>query len=453
MKRIITGIALLAIGIALNAQSEESVLENARKNYQNAQGSQTTTTTTTTTTIVTTETTKTEADTKAAATKTDTASTEAESASTEGSEKSAENSSSEVKAPFTPMVIAFTPGLQVPLGDYRTSMAFGVIGIEISGLNGFMASGIFNIVENSINGFAGAGIMNLVGGKVNGFVASGVFNIVGSSVNGGMAAGVFNIAGDTVGFAMAAGVFNIGKNVNGVQAAGVFNISGSVNGFQSAGVFNLAQSVAGVQAAGVFNVAGKVQGLQIGLINIADSVDGLQLGLINISKDGIYNAQAWMEQDDYTYTGIQFGSKTFYTVFYAGEKNADWFENTNTLTLGTGFGVRMLRIGSAYLDFDAGKRWFVGNNAETILSTIVSLKNTEAAKKYVNDFSIPTFRLSAGVNVLFNLEAFAGITAMVGTPWLALPEEQRFASPMSVTMFDTTLDVYTKLFAGLKVRI
>ena len=131
-----------------------------------------------------------------------------------------------------------------------------------------------------------------VGPVSTNFAVSPIISSV-HTVNGIQAAGVIAAASDDVRGLQAAGVLNaVEGNLLGVQAAGVFNtVEGDVRGLQAAGVFNTAGDVTGGQV-GLVNVADEVRGVQIGLVNVSDTMHGLPIGLINIVRDGIRNVAA-----------------------------------------------------------------------------------------------------------------------------------------------------------------
>ncbi len=235
--------------------------------------------------------------------------------------------------PYTPVVLAFTPGLSLPFGLYDSSVVLGAIGSQAGTVSGLQASGVFNLSR-----------------KVYGFQYAGVFNISGD-VAFAQYAGVFNIAQYASG-AQIAGVFNIARDVSGVQAAGVFNIAEASAGLQAAGLFNITGDFRGLLAAGLFNVAGTGKGAMIGVVNIADSLDGVAIGLVNIIRDGVHDTSVdWQWSTGTVYAGYRTGTPFLYASFYGGIPMDDLGNSGERLTFGAGLGHRQT-AGPFALDFE-----------------------------------------------------------------------------------------------------
>jgi hypothetical protein len=363
----------------------------------------------------------------------------------------------EERIPFTPLVISFVPGLSVPFGDYKTIVALGIIGSGVKEFYGVQAASVFSLADKGGAGLQSSGVFNICGGTFLGVQAAGVFNIADGSLQGGQAAGVFNIAGNGSGPVQLAGIFNIaGNSFSGVQAAGVFNIAGrQMKGIQAAGVLNVADGLDGVQVSGVVNSAGKAKGLQIGLVNIADSMEGLQLGLINIALTGIHSTGMYYDDNNFSYVFSQNGTNNFYTLFYAGMKIEDWLVNNDSLTIGAGFGFRT-KLWNMYIDTDVSAKSYATTYFDKVAAKLQatgmgwsSVYNALAKTAVPPVF--PNVRVSLGLPILLGMELFGGVSADIAVDSLYVtPESVRGGTHYDATILGRNVDIYPKLFFGIK---
>jgi hypothetical protein len=229
----------------------------------------------------------------------------------------------------TNVVSGYISGAQVGgvfgiVGEHVTGLQLsGIFSVAGENLKGWQASGIFNVAGGATKGGQIAGIFNVAGDSVHGAQAAGIFNVAGDSVRGSQAAGIFNVAGRGVTGGQAAGIFNVaGKTTTGGQAAGIFNVAGdTLCGAQFAGIFNHASHMKGLQLGGILNIAGTANGYQIGLINLSDHYQsGAPIGLINISRKGTIEAESWVEETGFVFTGLRTGAGWMRSQFAVGVK-------------------------------------------------------------------------------------------------------------------------------------
>lgn len=209
-------------------------------------------------------------------------------------------------------------------GEYVTGLQLsGVFNIAGEDVRGAQFAGVFNVAGDSLKGAQGSGVFNIAGGNVRGGQGSGVFNVSGGGVKGGQGAGIFNTAKGDVEGAQGSGIFNIaGGDLEGVQAAGISNIVGdTMRGTQGSAIFNYATTMKGLQLSAILNVAGKADGYQIGLINLSDEYkSGAPIGLINISRKGTIEAESWVEETGFVFTGLRTGAGWMRSQFAVGFK-------------------------------------------------------------------------------------------------------------------------------------
>ena len=100
---------------------------------------------------------------------------------------------------------------------------------------------------------------------------------------------------------------------------------------------------------GPVNVAtGRVRGTQVGLVNVARDLRGLPLGLINVVREGSFHAAGWVSELGVGYVGLEMGSRTFYTLAYAGmQLRAD----PDVFTGGLGLGLHV-PVGPVFVNLD-----------------------------------------------------------------------------------------------------
>jgi hypothetical protein len=208
-------------------------------------------------------------------------------------------------------------------GETRGGQISAVFDITADSLRGGQGAGVFNITGRKVMGGQGAGVFNIAGGEVKGGQGAGIFNMAGGDVTGGQGAGIFNAAWGDVTGAQGAGIFNAARgDVKGAQGAGIFNFSADdVHGVQAAGILNASKGLRGFQVAPILNVTGRANGYQIGLINLSDDYEsGVPIGLINISRRGSFEAESWVEETGFVFTGLRTGANWMHSHFAVGVK-------------------------------------------------------------------------------------------------------------------------------------
>ncbi|OQY38329.1 MAG: hypothetical protein B6229_06130 [Spirochaetaceae bacterium 4572_7] len=250
-------------------------------------------------------------------------------------------------------------GVQVSLGNSVVNSADGI-----------QVGALFNIVGEHFSGTQVSALQNIIGGRAENYTvqASGLYNWVGLGSDellvqgsglfnylGGNAsdlviqgAGLFNSSGDISGVQIS-GLFNKSLNISGVQIAGLFNVANDVNGIQLTTLLNRSLDIHGIQLS-LINVADYVYGTQIGLININKDVKGATIGLINISTRGLHNfSYRYNTTNKEHYIDYQFGSSTFYNLFYVGiPEDTSVIERFN---LGIGGGIH-IKLGSIFTELE-----------------------------------------------------------------------------------------------------
>jgi len=199
----------------------------------------------------------------------------------------------------------------------------GVFGVTGDYVRGLQFSSVFNVAGADLKGAQVASVFNAAGGSTRGAQVAGVFNAASRDATGAQLAGVFNATGEDVAGAQVAGVFNSSwGEVEGAQVAGVSNVGKeAVRGVQVAGVSNYAGAFEGLQLAGVLNVAGTAEGYQIGVINLSDEYkSGAPIGLINFSRKGSIEAESWVEETGFVFTGLRTGAGWMRSQFAIGFK-------------------------------------------------------------------------------------------------------------------------------------
>jgi hypothetical protein len=334
---------------------------------------------------------------------------------------------------YSPFVLAFVPGLQIPFGVVDTSFSAAWIGALTGDVSGFQGAGVFNL-SGKVEGFQGAGVFNISGG-VDGFQGAGVFNIANGRVDGFQGAGVFNIAENADVPVQASGVFNIAKRVQGVQASGVFNIAGDVDGGQVAGVFNIAR---------------KVQGVQVGVVNIARDIEGVQIGLVNISRNNVDSIGfSYEPATDYVYGHWQAGTPYLYTVVGMGLPRRQWFNSDDELSLSFGLGSR-IRLDHAYIDLDVSAESFVGPRLGDYFRSDES-QQTEEAWRAVWGTPFPSIRVMLGIPLTRHLHLVGGLKMDVDLQeHPGVPEGLKAGRSYSDTWFGQSFTLWPKWFFGVK---
>lgn len=339
------------------------------------------------------------------------------------------------KRPYTPVVLAFVPGLQNPLGIYDVSIAVGVVGSAVGSVQGLQGSGVFNIAEGTLNGIQGAGVFNMA-----------------RDVDGFQGAGVFNLARNVDGF-QGSGVFNMARDVDGFQGSGVFNLARNVDGFQISGCFNIADEVDGGMIAPVFNVADSVDGVMVGLVNVADHVDGISFGLINLIGDGVNEVGVqYVPAEDMAYVQYRSGTKALYAVYYGGVGSEDWFKNADSLIVGAGLGHRIPLNGGG-LDFEFCAEQELYPERLAALSAAADAGDSEAFSDQLRPY--PSMRASVHVPLFGCLKVFLGMEADFDVPeWnCRVPDRARVSSFGSEgwggELFGLGFTAWPKLFVGV----
>lgn len=345
---------------------------------------------------------------------------------------------------YSPFLLSFVPGLNVPFGLRDASFTAGLIGARVHDVSGIEAASVFTLA-NDVRGVQAAGIFNIAGGELRGVQAAGVFNISESARVSAQGAGLFNITGDML----------------GVQGAGLFNIADRLRGVQGAGLFNIAGDVRGVQAAGLFNRADKVEGAQIGVINVAREVKGFQLGLINIAGNGVDALGVIYEPEtDYVYAYWQAGLPSLYATFGAGAKCRDWsFDYSGAVaSVGLGSSTRFLGL---KLDMDL--------SAEQVLEDLPydSYPATSYHRYYSRHGSFawsswdgwsllspyPSLKISLGLPIGRHWQLVGGIKADIQIDELGawVPESRKGGWNWSGDFCGSAFTVWPKWFIGLKI--
>lgn len=353
--------------------------------------------------------------------------------------------------PYTPVLIAFTPGVSFPIGLYDASVALGVIGSMTGSVNGAQGAGVFNIALGKVNGAQGAGVFNIADRGLTGAQGAGVFNITGGTVGFAQGAGVFNIAKDVDG-AQGAGVFNISRRVNGLQAAGLFNIADAVSGVQLAGLFNIATEMNGFMAAGIFNVIGHGRGVMVGVVNVADKLDGVALGLVNIIGNGVSDFSLDYQLETQTaYLGYRTGTKALYASFYGGMPAAEISRNIDRLTVGVGIGHRQA-LAPLALDIELCAESPLNEAAFSRWNALATLNMVGFAS---NVAALPLFgslRATFGLGGRGGFGAYVGLKADFEARGAgAVPAHLRTGTPAAFDAFGASIDYWPKLFFGIRI--
>jgi len=370
--------------------------------------------------------------------------------------------------PFGFAVVPGFPTATAPRTVYNLSLNL-LVG-SAYGIKGAQLGAIMNITEDRLTGVQASGIGNIVEGDLLGIQYSGVFNIVGEKTTAAQWAGVFNVNEGDTSFIQAAGVFNmVGGTFAGVQAAGVFNMSqDKLTGLQAAGVFNMAEApILGAQLSGVFNTATTVSGAQVGVVNIAKDVSGTQIGIVNISdgvvrgvqvgvvnisrdlygipvglvnivEEGIFRTSAWFSELGMGYVGFEMGSRYLYTLLYGGMALGERPE-LYTAALGLGLNVP---VGPFFVngDMSAKASW----NGWSRNELADAFEMTELSPVW------PSARIGIGVRFLKIFSLFGGVMLDATVPGYTVQTGLHQGSSFTMDLWDTPVQVYPKLFAGIK---
>ena len=363
------------------------------------------------------------------------------------------------------------PGFPSPAAERTVyNLSLNLLVGSAYGIKGAQLGTVMNITEDRLTGIQASGVGNIIEGDLLGIQYAGVFNIVGRETTAAQWAGVFNVNEGNTSFFQAAGVFNmVGGTFAGVQAAGVFNMSkGTLTGFQAAGIFNMAEgSLSGAQFSGVFNKAVRVSGAQVGVVNISDDVSGTQVGIVNISRgvvrgaqvgivnisrdlygipigliniveNGIFRTSGWYSEGGLGYVGFEMGSRYLYTLLYAGMALGD---RPSIYTGALGFGLHV-PVGPVFVDADLSAKaswsgWSKGELAE-------AFDMSEMSPFW------PSARLLLGVQVFGFVGLFGGVMLDSTIPGYTVATGLHQGSSFNMDLWGTSLQVYPKLFAGIK---
>jgi len=384
----------------------------------------------------------------------------------------------EVEAPeqspvsYEPFGFTVLPGVPAPVAERTVyNLYLNLLVGSAYGIKGAQLGTVMNITEDKLTGVQASGVGNIIDGDLLGIQYAGVFNIVGRDTTAAQFAGVFNVNEGNTSFLQAAGVFNMaGGTFGGVQAAGVFNMSSEkLTGFQAAGVFNMAEGpVNGAQISGVFNTATEVAGAQLGVVNISEDVNGTQIGIVNISsgvvrgaqvgivnisrdlygipiglinivENGIFRTSAWYAEQGMGYVGFEMGSRYLYTLLYGGMALG---ERSSLYTAALGLGLHV-PVGPFFVDGDLSAKASWTGWSENELAQAFDTST-------VSPFW-PSARLMLGVRAFGFLGIFGGVMLDTTIPgYTAATELHQGSESFTMELWGTQLQIYPKLFAGIK---
>jgi hypothetical protein len=329
-----------------------------------------------------------------------------------------------------------------------------IMNITEDKLTGVQASGVGNIVEGELLGVQYAGVFNIVGrdtqaaqfsgvfnineGNTSFFQAAGVFNMVAGTFAGVQAAGVFNMSTETLTGVQAAGVFNMAEDpVTGAQISGVFNTATTVSGAQI-GVINISKEVNGTQV-GVVNISeGTVRGVQVGIVNISEDIHGIPIGLINIVENGIFRTSGWFSERGLGYVGFEMGSRNLYTLLYGGMALGN---RPSLYTAAVGFGLHV-PVGPFFVDADLSAKSSWTGWSESELASAFDVSTVSPVW--------PSARIMLGVRVFGFLGLFGGVMLDSTIPGYTVATELHQGSSFTMELGRTSVEVYPKLFVGIK---
>jgi len=219
-------------------------------------------------------------------------------------------------------------------------------------------------------------------------------------------------------------VFNAAARVSGAQV-GVVNISGDVDGTQI-GIVNISSGV--------------VRGTQVGIVNISRELHGIPIGLVNIVENGIFRTSGWFSELGMGYVGFEMGTRSLYTLLYAGMALGERLSPLYSAALGFGLHVP---LGPFFVDADLSAKaswtgWSGSELAEAFDASTVSPV-------------WPSARLMVGVRLFDFIGIFAGLMLDTTIPgYTAATELHQGSGSFTMELVGTPLEVYPKLFAGIK---
>ena len=377
----------------------------------------------------------------------------------------------ELPVSYEPFGFTVLPGVpNAPANPTVYNLSLNLLVGSAYGIKGAQLGTVMNITEDKLTGIQASGVGNIIEGDLLGIQYAGVFNIVGRDTTAAQWAGVFNVNEGDTSFLQASGVFNmVGGTFAGVQAAGVFNMSTeSFTGFQAAGVFNMAEGpVNGAQFSGVFNTATRVSGAQVGVVNISEDVSGTQIGIVNISsgavrgaqvgvvnisrdlygipiglinvvENGTFRTSGWYSELGMAYIGFEMGSRYLYTLLYGGMALGDR-PSVYTAALGLGLHVP---VGPFFVDGDLSAKASWTGWSESELAQ--AFDASEVSPVW------PSARLMLGVRFFGFLGLFGGVMLDSTIPGHTAETELHQGSSFNMELWGSSLQVYPKLFAGIK---
>jgi hypothetical protein len=205
-------------------------------------------------------------------------------------------------------------------------------------------------------------------------------------------------------------------------------------------VVNISEDVDGTQI-GIVNISsGVVRGTQVGIVNISRDLRGVPLGLINIVENGIFRTSGWFSELGMGYVGFEMGTRSLYTLLYAGMALGKQLPPLYSAALG--FGLHG-PLGPFFVDADLSAKacwtgWSGSELAEAFDASTVSPL-------------WPSARLMVGVRLFDFIGIFAGLMLDTTIPgYTAETELHQGSGSFTMELVGTPFKVYPKLFAGIE---
>jgi len=199
----------------------------------------------------------------------------------------------------------------------------------------------------------------------------------------------------------------------------------------------------------------------IGVVNIADELDGVAIGLVNIIGNGIHDfALDYQFDSNMTYAAYRSGTPFLYAAFTAGQPSTEFLRTAEGLTVGSALGHRFKFL---FLTADIE----LGMETPVDPATLDLLYQDLTAVQY-DDFGTSEFssllaasrsfgslRASFGFGNRRGFGPYIGIKAdfaPTGSGLVPVGMRKSFgtAEPYVVTLFETSIDIWPKLFLGIK---
>jgi len=199
----------------------------------------------------------------------------------------------------------------------------------------------------------------------------------------------------------------------------------------------------------------------IGLVNIADELDGVAIGLVNIIGNGIHDfALDYQFDSRMTYAAYRSGTPFLYAAFTAGQPSTEFLRTAEGLTAGAALGHRFKFL-FLTADIELGMETPVDPaTLDAIYQDIVAVSNDDFGKSDFSSLlgssrSFGTLRASFGFGNRRGFGPYIGIKADFapsGSTQVPATMQRSFgtAVPYTVTVFDTSIDIWPKWFLGLK---